>query len=193
MKKFLIVFVLALYSIHASASDYSKVINGILLIGSDSKDFNFKTPDKKGGTINYNLELYTNGSEKQYSLGISFDRDKNCAMIPSFGTLLIKTSKGDVLDLKALFVYDNYEGDTTCQGYFPITEEQLNLIIESGVAKFRLQMITGEDSHETFAEKEWKTDELGKNYKSMLAHVNKKCEKLKTKYLASQKSIDSEF
>ena len=164
-----------------------------MLIGSDSKNFSYKTPTRASGKIDYNLELYTDGQEKQHSLNFEFEKDKTCPMIPTFGSVLLKTGKEEVIELQALFAYDDYEGKKMGTAHFPISEEELNKIINDGIIKIRIQIIAGDDNQATFAEKEWNKDEIGVNCKAMLASIEKKWDKLKAKYLESQKSFDSAF
>ena len=220
MKKVLVFITIVLITSVSAKADYTKVINGIMLIGSDSRSFNYKTPYNDSGTISYNLELYTDGNDKQYSLVFEFGKDKTCPMIPTFGTILLKTGREEVIELHALYVYDQYDTKETGKGYFPISDEQLEKIINDGIIKIRVQMIAGDDHHPSYAEKEWKKrkkvnkepyslsndsrvpyrvssnatgEELGSSLRDMHVSIKKKCEKNISKYLESQRSFDSAF
>ena len=72
MKKIL-ALILGLIATCIIASAYDGVYNGVILIGSNDKDFDLKTVEGISGTINYNVELYTDGTNKQYCLRFAFD------------------------------------------------------------------------------------------------------------------------
>ena len=168
-----------------SAMAYDGIFNGVMIIGSNDKDFDIKTTDGISGTLNYNIELYTNGTDKQYCLRLAFDESKRFMMIPTYGTILIKTKKDEVIELKALYTYDDTEGDKLGYSYFPISEEQLGIIINDGVVKFRIQVIAETDHHKTLGDKEWKVD--------LFADVDKQWEKKKKNFTASQGDIRAGF
>jgi hypothetical protein len=172
---------------------YDGIYNGVMLIGSNDKDFDLKTTDGISGTLNYNIELYTDGKDKQYCLRLAFDESKRFMMIPTYGTILIKTKKDEVIELKALYTYDETGGDKLGYSYFPISEEQLEKIINDGVVKFRIQVIAETDHHKTFGDREWKNDSLGAAIKGMVADVDKQWEKKKKKFTSTQGDMRADF
>lgn len=156
-----------------------------MVIGSNDKDFDLKTVDNINGTINYNVELYSDGKDKQYCLRLAFDQSKWFFMIPTNCALLLKTGKGDVIELRALYTYDVADSDKMGYSYFPISEEQLKKITADDVVKFRIQVIVDTDHHTTYAEKEWKSSGLGSTIGSMVASVDKTWEKQRSNFIES--------
>ncbi len=190
----------------------SGIFNGVMLIGSNDKDFDLKTVEGISGTINYNVELYTDGTDKQYCLRFAFDESKHFFMIPTHATLLMKTTKGDVVELRAMYAYDDPSSDKVGYAYFPISEEQLSMITEDGIIKFRIQTIVSTDHRSTYSEREWKTYSsgrgpshqrgkqssgsqtvMGNSIKKMVEDVDREWEKKKSSYLSSQKDVRSDF
>lgn len=176
-----------------TATAQDGIFNGIMVLESSNKDFDLKTTDNIGGTLNYHVELYTDGNDMQYCLTFAFDESKKYMMIPTYCTLLLKTKKEDVIELRALYTYDDPGGDKVGWAYFPISEEDLGKIVNDGVIKFRMEVIATTDHHKTLGEKEWKMDSFGASIKSMVADVDKQWEKKKKKFVSSQKDIHSEF
>ena len=192
MRKITILFV-GIFLSCFSVLGYDGIFNGVMIIGSNDKDFDLKTTDGISGTLNYNMELYTDGTNKQYCLRLAFDESKRFMMIPTHGTILIKTKKDEVIELKALYTYDDTEGDKLGYSYFPISEEQLGKIINDGVVKFRIQVIAETDHHKTLGDREWKVDLFGPTIKSMVADVDKQWEKKKKNFTASQGDMRAGF
>lgn len=192
MKRITLLFVSIILSCMYSFA-YDGIFNGVMLIGSNDKDFDLKTTDGISGTLNYNMELYTDGTNKQYCLRVAFDESRRFIMIPTYGTILIKTKKDEIIELKALYTYDETEGDKLGWSYFPISEEQLAKITDDGVVKFRIQIIADTDHHKTFGEREWKIDTFGASIKSMVAEVDKQWEKKKKNFTATQGDLRSGF
>ena len=164
MKRIILLFVSIILTSMSSFA-YDGVFNGVMIIGSDDKDFDIKTTDGISGTLNYNIELYTDGINKQYCLRVAFDESKRFMMIPTYGTILLKTKKDEVIELKALYSYDETEGDKLGYSYFPISEEQLAKI--------------------TFGDKEWKIDQFSFFVEKMVAEVDKQWEKKKKSFTAA--------
>jgi len=184
MKRIILLFVSIILTSMSSFA-YDGVFNGVMIIGSDDKDFDIKTTDGISGTLNYNIELYTDGINKQYCLRVAFDESKRFMMIPTYGTILLKTKKDEVIELKALYSYDETEGDKLGYSYFPISEEQLAKITKDVVVKFRIQMIAENDHHKTFGDKEWKIDQFSFFVEKMVAEVDKQWEKKKKSFTAA--------
>lgn len=183
------------------ASAYDGVYNGIMLIGSNDKDFKLKTPDGTSGTINFNIELYTDGTNKQYCLRLAFDESKRFFMIPTHAIVLMKTKTGKVIELRALYTYDDPNSDKVGYAYFPISEEQLDIICsKDSIVKFRIQTIVGVDHRSTYAENEsvWKTDTFGRSavgysIKRMVEYVDWQWDLKKDSFASSQKDIRADF
>ncbi len=114
-------------------------------------------------------------------------------MMPSYCSMLLKTSKDEVIELKAMYTYDYAEGDKLGWAYFPITEDQIKTIIEDGVLKFRIQIIADQDHHSTFADKEWSKDYLGFYMKGMYSSLESTWKKQKSKYLADKEKTQKGF
>lgn len=169
------------------------IYNGIRVLESNNKDFDLRTTDNIGGTLNYHVELYTDGKEMQYCLCFAFDESKKYLMIPTYCTVLLKTKKDEIIELRALYSYDNPGGDKIGWAYFPISKEDLDRIINNGVIKFRMEIIAATDHHKTLGEKEWKIDLFGASIKDMVSSVNKQWEKKKKGFTSSQKDIYSGF
>ena len=46
-----------------TATAQDGIFNGIMVLESSNKDFDLKTTDNIGGTLNYHVELYTDGND----------------------------------------------------------------------------------------------------------------------------------
>jgi len=207
MKK--VLFILAsilFFSLSTRADDHS-IYKGIMCISSSRSDMDFKTVDGISGILNYSLELYTDGVNKQYSLCLSFDQSKEFLMMPTNCIVLLKTGKDEVIELHSLLSYDETDGDRLGNTYFPISQEQMDKIVNDGIKKFRIQIIAKSNHHSTIGEKEWKRKrdydqpgtlgiELRVKYKSInrtWERNKKEFQKEKDKYNASQADITTGF
>ena len=188
-----IILVLCMLFLCMISFAYSSILNGILVIGSDVQRFSLKTVDGISADLFYNIELYTDGTNKQYCLRLTFAESNKNIMIPTYGTLLLKTMNDEVIELKALYSFNKESRYDTGLSYFPISEEQLEMIISNKIKKMRIQVIAEADHHNTIGEKEWRIDDLGHSIKQMISEVDKQCEKRMKKYISSMADLKADF
>lgn len=192
MKRIVIVLMGLLFSaLTAIAED--GIYNGILVLQSSNKDFKILTIDNISGTLNYHVELYTDGKDIQYCLCFAFDESRKYLMFPTYCTLLLRTKQNDVIELQALYTYDNPGRDKVGWAFFPISSEELDKIIYDGVTKFRVEVMANADHHKTIAETVWGKNTFGHSIKNMVASVNSKLQRKNKDFTASQEDIHSGF
>ena len=181
---------------YVPAAKYDRVLNGILLIKSNNRSIDLVTPDRIKCKLIFNLELFTDGKEKQYCFFCSYGKNNNYLMFPTNCKLLLKTGKGDIIELNALYSYETTDGKDLGGCYFPISIEQLNSIIEDGIIKLRIGAIANIDHHYTFAEKEWKMNfdgEIGKEIDFLSLSIDNRLKKKQEEYSKTQSALNSEF
>ena len=196
----MLLLIIGTFNSYAGGVKSVEVSNGIILLRSDGNiKWIYAIDEEKKNLLNkdkhlllYDLELYTNGNEKQYCLRMGvqniptniFNLKFPGAYIPTHAKLLLKMEDDSVIELTSIL---NKEfGIIQHLGYFPIDENILQKMFE-GVKKIRLELInfnpeTGTVGKE-FRDGEYKKDKLGKDLKEAYEELNKEYAKKKDELL----------
>lgn len=187
--------------------DYIKNENGIILIGSESSHGNLKrltsafftsymtTYTAKNDELVYNLELYSNGKNKQFALKIYlWSSSKKPRILPSKSQILLKTNDDSVLELTSIFNDIDYEHGYS-YSYFPISEDDLNKTFD-GIKKVRLEAITLNTNNETsieFIDFNFKKDKIGQSLKKWFDSINEEYPKICNTKIVDTNNSDKDY
>ncbi len=199
--KFLILFII-LGNLYSYAGDVKsiEVSNGIIQLRSsrntkwvyalDDEVRNLTSASKH--YLLYDLELYTDGVEKQYCLRVGvrnmptniYIYQTPCAYIPSYAKFLIKMEDDSVIELTSMF--KKWDNETDCYGHFFIEETVLKKLF-SGIKKIRMEFInydpkTG-NAQKEFRDAEYKKDKFGEDLKDAYDAIQKEYKKNEDKLL----------
>ena len=199
--KYLILFVI-LGTLNTYAGDVKsvEVSNGIIQLRSsrntkwvyalDDEVRNITSASKH--YLLYDLELYTDGIEKQYCLRVGvrnmptnvFMLQLPCAYIPSYAKFLIKLEDDSVVELTSMF--NKWDSEIDCYGHFFIEETVLKKLF-GGVKKIRMEFInfdpkTG-NAQKEFRDAEYKKDKFGEDLKDAYDAIQKEYKKNEDKLL----------
>ncbi len=203
----MLLFVIGTFNTYAGDAESVEISNGIIQLRSKGhKEFIFAIDEKNRNKwtnldrhqLSYNLELYTNGCEKQYCLriGVKNYRAKEvfgpskfpAAYLPTYAKLLLKLNDDSVIESTSIL--NKLDKDKDHYGHFLLSESVLNSIFE-GVKKIRIEIIKYDSKKEIiqneFREVEYKEDKFGKHIKKDYENVNKEYTKKKKELLEKLK------
>jgi hypothetical protein len=176
------------------------VANGVVKIRSKpSVKWFYSINDHNRGLLNtnkhvlfYDLELYTDGCEKQYCLRIGVGNNPYnifvagfpAGYIPTYAKVLFKLKDSSTLELTSLL--NKWDNGIEHVAHFAIDESTLNKLF-SGVKKIRMELITYDaktgNFKKEFREVDYKKDKFGKDIQKAYKTLNKEYSKNERTYL----------
>ena len=129
--KLIFIIILAFCSLHTHAAEYVKRENGIILIGSDDAVF-------RPLLFNYkvNLELYTDGVNKQYIMKLSIPI-KSLHSFRNDSKVVFNLLDNTRVELSPLY---HFYDELNSYAYIPITEKNIAKIV-SGIKSIEIDII----------------------------------------------------
>lgn len=190
IKILMLLFIIGTFNSYAGGIKSIEVANGIIQLRSSKNTKWVYALDDEVRNITsttkhyllYDLELYTDGVEKQYCLRVGvrnmpsnvFMFQLPCAYIPSYAKLLIKMEDDSVVELTSMF--NKWDSEIDCYGHFFIEETVLKKLFD-GVKKIRMEFINFDPktgyAQKEFRDGEYKKDKLGKDLKEAYKDLNK--------------------
>ena len=196
IKLLILLFIIGTFKSYAGGVKSIEVANGIIQLRSDEHSkWAYALDDEKRNLLSsdkhllvYDLELYTNGEEKQYCLRmgvrniplniIQLKLPSACAYIPTYAKLLIKTEDDSVIELTSLINKRSSERDY--HGHFFLDDSVLNKLF-GGVKKIRMELINFDletwTLQKEFRDAEYKKDKFGKDMQEAYEDLNKEYSK----------------
>ena len=183
MKIFLILITTIVFSLPSIAKgeiDYVKSANNVTLIGSNTNIGSIISAGAMKAPLIYSLEQYTSNNKQQYALKVWVSPNKKMpSILNSNGKLLLKTAKGNNIELTSCFteatVNEAWNLSYT-SSIFPISKEQLEELT-TGVTKARIELLclnTEKNTTEySYKDYEYSKDEIGKNLKKWSEAIEK--------------------
>lgn len=190
VKILLLLFIIGTLKSFAGGVKSIEVANGIIQLRSDGHiKWAYALDDEKRNMLSrdkhllvYDLELYTNGTEKQYCLRMGvrnipsniFQLKLPGAYIPTYAKLLIKTEDDSIIELTSML--NKWGSEIDYHGHFFLDDNTLNKLF-GGVKKIRMELInfdpeTGSLQKE-FRDAEYKKDKLGEDLQEAYEDLNK--------------------
>ena len=188
MKILLILITTIVFSLQSFAKgeiDYVKSSNNVMLIGSNTnlgniisagamkKGMIIAIANSKKAPLIYSLEQYTSNNKQQYALKVWVSPNKKMpSILNSNGKLLLKTAKGNNIELTSCFteatINEAWNLSYT-SSIFPISKEQLTK------ARIELLCLNTEKNTTEYSYKdyEYSKDEIGKNLKKWSEAIEK--------------------
>lgn len=175
-------------SIAKGEIDYVKSANNVTLIGSNTnigsiinaRAMTIAIANSKKAPLIYSLEQYKSNNKQQYALIVWVSPNKKMpSILNSKGKLLLKTAKGNNIELTSCFteatVNEAWNLSYT-SSIFPISKEQLEELT-TGVIKARIELLilnTEKNTTEySYKDYEYSKDEIGKNLKKWSEAIEK--------------------
>lgn len=194
IKILMLLLMMGSFTTYAGGVKSIEVSNGIIQLRSDGHiKWAYALDDEKRNLLSrdkhllvYDLELYTNGSEKQYCLRMGvrnipsniFQLRLPGAFIPTYAKILLKMEDDSVIELTSMF--NKWGSDIDYFGYFFLENSVLNKIFE-GVKKIRMELINFDPEtgivQKEFRDAEYKKDKLGEDLKEAYEDLNKEYSK----------------
>ncbi len=199
--KILFTFILLLSINVALAGNNYKIENGVTCIWSGEGNFPLYF-----NVISYRLELYTDGTQKQYALYLKAFPVLNRGMayfFPTHSKVLIKLMNDEVLELTSIYNknVEDPANERICEAVYPISESDLQKIF-TGIKKIRGEVLvrnaTKDGAIKDFWEENYKKDKLGRKFKKFYDEINSSIQSVRiplnnTKIQQSGKNIRDGF
>ena len=173
----ILLFVAVDYSFAGKKKESYQIDNGVTRVWSKVgfTYFNgsgFMKINANNNVLSYQLEMFTDGKEKQYSIQLILtaliNRSK-AFFFPTNAKLLIKLQDDSIIELSSIYTQNvkDPSQEKACSAHFPITEDQLNKMF-NGVKKIRVEIIKlndeEDDVEKDYRDVDFKKDVLGKRF-----------------------------
>ena len=150
-------FVAVDYSFAGKKKESYQIDNGVTRVWSKVgfTYFNgsgFMKINANNNVLSYQLEMFTDGKEKQYSIQLiltSLIKRSKAFFFPTNAKLLIKLQDDSIIELSSIYTQNvkDPSQEKACSAHFPITEDQLNKMF-NGVKKIRVEIIKLNDEED---------------------------------------------
>ena len=181
----LLLFVVVNYSYAGKKKESYQIENGITRVWSKagSTFFNgsgFMRVNSNNNVLTYQLEMFTDGKEKHYSIQLlltAMIKRSKAFFFPTNAKLLIKLKDDSILELSSIYTHNVMEPskERVCSAHFPISEEQLNKMF-NGIKKIRVEIIKlndeEDDVEKDYRDIDYKKDVLGKRFSEYYKEIN---------------------
>ena len=173
----ILLFVAVDYSFAGKKKESYQIDNGVTRVWSKVgfTYFNgsgFMKINANNNVLSYQLEMFTDGKEKQYSIQLiltSLIKRSKAFFFPTNAKLLIKLQDDSIIELSSIYTQNvkDPSQEKACSAHFPITEDQLNKMF-NGVKKIRVEIIKlndkEDDVEKDYRDVDFKKDVLGKRF-----------------------------
>ena len=195
----ILLFVAVDYSFAGKKKESYQIDNGVTRVWSKVgiTYFNgsgFMKINANNNVLSYQLEMFTDGKEKQYSIQLILtaliNRSK-AFFFPTNAKLLIKLQDDSIIELSSIYTQNvkDPSQEKACSAHFPITEDQLNKMF-NGVKKIRVEIIhlndEEDDVEKDYRDVDFKKDVLGKRFGEFYKEIN---ETLTTMSIIQEKKV----
>ena len=195
----ILLFVAVDYSFAGKKKESYQIDNGVTRVWSKVgiTYFNgsgFMKINANNNVLSYQLEMFTDGKEKQYSIQLILtaliNRSK-AFFFPTNAKLLIKLQDDSIIELSSIYTQNvkDPSQEKACSAHFPITEDQLNKMF-NGVKKIRVEIIKlndkEDDVEKDYRDVDFKKDVLGKRFGEFYKEIN---ETLTTMSIIQEKKV----
>ncbi len=165
---------LCIAHIFAQKLEYKQYNEGVYLFRAGA----FET--KLGDTFEFCLDMLTDLDRKQYFIVARSEQNK-VHNFPPDSKLLLKLSDETTLELSSCYHHFYKPKDLSIipMAWFPISEEQLQSLISTGVTKVRIELLSVNEKDKDksiisdYQDAEFKKDKLGASLKKMLEAIDK--------------------
>ena len=181
----ILLFVAVDYSFAGKKKESYQIDNGVTRVWSKVgfTYFNgsgFMKINANNNVLSYQLEMFTDGKEKQYSIQLiltSLIKRSKAFFFPTNAKLLIKLQDDSIIELSSIYTQNvkDPSQEKACSAHFPITEDQLNKMF-NGVKKIRVEIIhlndEEDDVQKDYRDVDFKKDVLGKRFGEFYKEIN---------------------
>lgn len=181
----ILLFVAVDYSFAGKKKESYQIDNGVTRVWSKVgiTYFNgsgFMKINANNNVLSYQLEMFTDGKEKQYSIQLiltSLIKRSKAFFFPTNAKLLIKLQDDSIIELSSIYTQNvkDPSQEKACSAHFPITEDQLNKMF-NGVKKIRVEIIKlndeEDDVEKDYRDVDFKKDVLGKRFGEFYKEIN---------------------
>ena len=181
----ILLFVAVDYSFAGKKKESYQIDNGVTRVWSKVgfTYFNgsgFMKINANNNVLSYQLEMFTDGKEKQYSIQLiltSLVKRSKAFFFPTNAKLLIKLQDDSIIELSSIYTQNvkDPSQEKACSAHFPITEDQLNKMF-NGVKKIRVEIIKlndeEDDVEKDYRDVDFKKDVLGKRFGEFYKEIN---------------------
>ena len=181
----ILLFVAVDYSFAGKKKESYQIDNGVTRVLSKFglTYFNgsgFMKINANNNVLSYQLEMFTDGKEKQYSIQLiltSLIKRSKAFFFPTNDKLLIKLQDDSIIELSSIYTQNvkDPSQEKACSAHFPITEDQLNKMF-NGVKKIRVEIIKlndeEDDVEKDYRDVDFKKDVLGKRFGEFYKEIN---------------------
>ena len=203
-------FVVVNYSYAGKKKESYQIENGITRVWSNfgATCFNgsgFMKINSSNNVLKYQLEMFTDGNEKQYSILLNltaFFKKSKAFFFPTNAKFLIKLQDDSIIELSSIYTQNikDFSQEKECSAHFPITEDQLKKMF-NGVKKIRVEIIKlndeEDDVEKNYRDVDYKKDVLGKSFSEYYKEINETLATVsiieEKKELKSKKNIRDDF
>ena len=195
----ILLFVAVDYSFAGKKKESYQIDNGVTRVWSKVgiTYFNgsgFMKINANNNVLSYQLEMFTDGKEKQYSIQLiltTLIKRSKAFFFPTNAKLLIKLQDDSIIELSSIYTQNvkDPSQENVCSAHFPITEDQLNKMF-NGVKKIRVEIIKlndeEDDVEKDYRDVDFKKDVLGKRFGEFYKEIN---ETLTTMSIIQEKKV----
>ena len=181
----ILLFVAVDYSFAGKKKESYQIDNGVTRVWSKVgftlfNGSGFMTINANNNVLSYQLEMFTDGKEKQYSIQLiltSLVKRSKAFFFPTNAKLLIKLQDDSIIELSSIYTQNvkDPSQEKACSAHFPITEDQLNKMF-NGVKKIRVEIIKlndeEDDVEKDYRDVDFKKDVLGKRFGEFYKEIN---------------------
>ena len=181
----ILLFVAVDYSFAGKKKESYQIDNGVTRVWSKVgiTYFNgsgFMKINANNNVLSYQLEMFTDGKEKQYSIQLilmTLIKRSKAFFFPTNAKLLIKLQDDSIIELSSIYTQNvkDPSQEKACSAHFPITEDQLNKMF-NGVKKIRVEIIKlndeEDDVEKDYRDVDFKKDVLGKRFGEFYKEIN---------------------
>ena len=181
----ILLFVAVDYSFAGKKKESYQIDNGVTRVWSKVgftlfNGSGFMKINANNNVLSYQLEMFTDGKEKQYSIQLiltSLIKRSKAFFFPTNAKLLIKLQDDSIIELSSIYTQNvkDPSQEKACSAHFPITEDQLNKMF-NGVKKIRVEIIKlndeEDDVEKDYRDVDFKKDVLGKRFGEFYKEIN---------------------
>ena len=181
----ILLFVAVDYSFAGKKKESYQIDNGVTRVWSKVgftlfNGSGFMKINANNNVLSYQLEMFTDGKEKQYSIQLiltSLIKRSKAFFFPTNAKLLIKLQDDSIIELSSIYTQNvkDPSQEKACSAHFPITEDQLNRMF-NGVKKIRVEIIKlndeEDDVEKDYRDVDFKKDVLGKRFGEFYKEIN---------------------
>lgn len=181
----ILLFVAVDYSFAGKKKESYQIDNGVTRVWSKVgftlfNGSGFMKINANNNVLSYQLEMFTDGKEKQYSIQLiltSLVKRSKAFFFPTNAKLLIKLQDDSIIELSSIYTQNvkDPSQEKACSAHFPITEDQLNRMF-NGVKKIRVEIIKlndeEDDVEKDYRDVDFKKDVLGKRFGEFYKEIN---------------------